>query len=263
MKRALFLLLLLALAASCARKQPPLLRYAFSTEGVQRYRTMFNMSTSSGSGTAILIEETHRAREISLDGKAQMEVRFDTAWAQLTVPHSAGAAFLVRTLQGRVLDFSVSSRGEIASLGDSSTLGDQARETMAQTFSQIFPLLPDGPVRPGDSWTSERDVPMPWTEATEHVVNQYTLKGFERRKGKECARVGIQTTSQLLGAVTGQEGRVLLGSMTGKGEYLFSLQEGRLLELTMKNATEVSSRNSTQGENKTTSEQVVKVQALE
>jgi hypothetical protein len=265
--KALFPVLFLALLAlGCApKKEARLLRYAFSTEGVQRYRTTFEMSSSSGSGTNILLEVSNRVQDISLDGNARMEVRFDTAEVHLSDPQSVAAAFLARSLQGKVLDFRVSSRGEIGSIEDSSAQGSPAGVTLAQTFSQIFPPLPEPAVRPGDSWTSERTVPVAsgQMEATNHVLTRYTLKGLEVKAGKECARVQMKTTSRLQSASQDAGGKKLLGTMTGEGEYLFALAEGRMLSLTMKSKTEVRVQNEAGEASKTTSEQTVKVEAVQ
>ena len=161
------------------------------------------------------------------------------------------------------MDFNVSSKGEFTASGDTSE-GGLVGETLALTFSQIVPPLPEGPVRLGDSWSSVRNVPVfsPGMGITNRVVNQYTLKGFERKDGKDCARIGIRTTAKLIRDVP-EAGESLIGRMNGEGEYLFALKEGRMLVLRMRNTTEVTSQNLAQGAGKTTSEQAVEVQALE
>lgn len=265
MKRLLVLVLISVIPFSCAKKEARLLRYAFSTEGVQRYRTTFEMSSSNGSETKIIVEETNRALDITLDGNARMEVRFDTAEVHLTDPQSMVAAFLARSLQGKVLDFEVSSTGEIGSVEDSSAQGSPAGVNLAQTFSQVFPPLPETPVRPGDSWTAERTVPVASSqmEITNQVFTRYTLKGFETKEGKECARVQMKTTSRLQGASQKPGGSKLQGKMTGEGEYLLALKEGRLLSLRMKSSTEVASQDEDGKENKAATEQVVDVEAIQ
>lgn len=259
------LFVLFVFNSGCAKKEARLLRYAFSTEGVQRYRTTLTMSSSNGAGTQILLEETHRVQEVSPDGNAWVEVRFDTAEVHLSDPQSLAAAFLARSLQGKVLRINVSASGEVGSVDDSGAQGSPGGIDLAQTFSQVFPPLPATSIRPGDSWTAERTVPVPspQMDITNHVFAKYILKGFERREGKECAKVHVKTTATLRGATQAPGGKKLEGKMTGEGEFLFALEEGRLLSLEMRNKTEITSQNEEGNAKETATDQVVKVEALQ
>jgi hypothetical protein len=259
------LLVLFVFNSGCAKMEARLLRYAFSTEGVQRYRTTLTMSSSNGAGTKILLEETHRVQEVSPDGNAWVEVRFDTAEVHLSDPQSLAAAFLARSLQGKVLRIKVSASGEVGSVDDSGAQGSPGGIDLAQTFSQVFPPLPATSIRPGDSWTAERTVPVPSPrmDITNHVLAKYILKGFEHREGKELARVQVKTMATLRGATQAPGGKKLEGKMTGEGEFLFALEEGRLLSLEMRNKTEITSQNEKGHAQITATDQVVKVEALQ
>ena len=250
--------------SGCAKKEARLLRYGFSTEVVQRYRTTLTMSSSHGTETQFLLEETHRVQEVTPDGNAWVEVRFDTAEVHLSDPQSLAAAFLARSLQGKVLRIKVSASGEVGSVDDSGAQGSPGGIDLAQTFSQVFPPLPATSIRPGDSWTAERTVPVPSPRMniTNHVLAKYTLKGFEHREGKECAKVRVKTTAILQGVTSIPGGKKLEGKMTGEGEFLFALEEGRLLSLEMRNQTEITSQNEEGTAQKTSTDQVVKVEAL-
>jgi len=112
--KGIFPFLLLAfLAFGCAKNEPRLLRYSFSTEGTQRYRTTLTMSSPTGSLTQILIEETHRFQGLLPSGTASMEVHFDTVEVHLTNPQNLAPSILARNLQGKTVRLAVSSRGEI------------------------------------------------------------------------------------------------------------------------------------------------------
>jgi len=258
-------LILSFLALSCAKRGPRFLRYAFSTQGVQRYRSTLTMTSSSGSETQIILEESHRVQEVSPNGTARMEVRFDTAEVHFTDPQSLAAAFLAKSLQGKVLHILVSPLGEVQSRDEAGQNPGMGGINLNQTFSQVFPTLPQSPPRPGDSWNTERTVPVPSPEMeiTNHVLTQYTFQRIESRAGKECARIFIRTTAELLGkSRDAQSQETLQGRMTGEGVFYFALREGRLQLLEMKNKTEVSTQNAQGKTSKGTTEQVVKVEAL-
>jgi hypothetical protein len=259
------LFVLFVFNSGCAKKEARLLRYAFSTEEVQRYRTTLTMSSSNGAGTQILLEETHRVQEVSPDGNAWVEVRFDTAEVHLSDPQSVAAAFLARSLQGKVLRIKVSARGEVGSVDDSGAQGSLAGIDLTQTFSQVLPPLPATSIRPGDSWTADRTVPVPSSQMdiVNRVATKYTLVGFEKQAGKDMARVKVETRAELSGKSkeSGAQGK-LRGKMTGEGFIVFSLDEGRLISLEMRHKTEVTSQNEEGKAQKTATDQVVKVEAL-
>jgi hypothetical protein len=260
------LILLVALGFGCAKKEARLLRYAFSTERGQRYRTTLTMSSSNGAMTQILLEETHHVQEVSLDGNAWVEVRFDTAEVHLSDPQSLAAAFLARSLQGKVLRIKVSARGEVGSVDNSGAQGSVAGIDLAQTFSQVFPPLPEGPIRPGDSWTADRTGPVPSVQMdiVNRVATKYTLLGYEKDAGKDIAKVKVNTRAELFGKSkeSGAQGK-LRGKMTGEGFIVFSLDEGRLISLEMRNKTEVTSQDEEGKAQKAATNQVVKVEALQ
>ncbi len=267
MKRFLVPLSVLIFSIGCTKKETRLLRYAFSTEGVQRYRTTLTMSSSTGAGTRILLEESHKVREVSPDGNAWLEVRFDTAVVHLSDPQSLAASFLARSLQGKALRLRVSPRGEVRGFDEPGSQGSQEPGgiNFDQAFSQVFPTLPETRIGAGHSWTVERTVPVPSPrmEITNHVVTRYTLQRFEREAGKECAKVRVKTSAKLLGKpLAPGGGATLQGKMTGEGGFVFVLEEGRLLSLAMKNKTEVATQNEEGKTTETTTEQEVRVEAL-
>ncbi len=114
------------------------------------------------------------------------------------------------------IEMQIASDGRILSAGGMSFAG--AGQTGGASFpglGQMTPLLPDGPVEPGDSWTKDFSQEVPFGEGTIEFTSTSTLERYEDVNGVNAAVITTEFTvpmdftvdfGELLGAMAGAEG---------------------------------------------------------
>lgn len=115
-------------------------------------------------------------------------------------------------------------------------LGEDAlRSSLEQSFSR----LPDQPVKPGDTWTSQQSV---GAEAVGRIIgtSTFTLKGVEGTGDAAIARLAVDLALKQESTPTaGASMVVTLGESKGTGEVLFDIAKGRIQRNSM--ATDMTS----------------------
>ena len=100
---------------------------------------------------------------------------------------------------------------------------DALRTSLEQSFSR----LPEGPVKPGDTWTSQQSL---GADAIGKITgtSTFTLKAIEGTGDAAVARIGVTLTlKQDVPPGTGSMS-MKLGNAKGEGELLFHISKGRV-----------------------------------
>jgi uncharacterized protein DUF6263 len=105
---------------------------------------------------------------------------------------------------------------------------------MKGAFGQNLAMLPEKPVKPGDTWTSEITMPNPFGNM--NFATTFTLKGVESTGGRDLARI---TTSSAIKATPGDKPPAFPMPVTiaftdgkGDGEMVFDRKLGRTQQAT-------------------------------
>lgn len=112
-----------------------------------------------------------------------------------------------------------------------SMLSDDALRT---SLEQSFSRMPDRPVKPGDTWTSEQTLGV---DVIGRITgtSTFTLKAIEGTGDAAMARVGVALAiRQESTPGTGASMTVKLGESKGEGELLFNIAKGRVERNTMR-----------------------------
>jgi len=143
--------------------------------------------------------------------------RTDSVFADTSLRESPAPEF-VRYIKpnGKTIDLEL--------LSDTS----QAEETwLKQYHEQTYPVFPDEEVAPGYSWTQSTRVLLP--EGPTNVATTYTITGFERVSGYDCAVIGYDGHSLIPLAPQKWEKSELLSGIEDirfKGHLNFAYREG-------------------------------------
>lgn len=127
------------------------------------------------------------------------------------------------------IDMQIAPDGRVLTAGGLSFAGfDQTGGAGFPGMGQMTPLLPDGPVEPGDSWTEEFSQDVPFGEGTIEYTATNTLERYEDVNGVEAAVVTSSYTvpvdfridfGKLLESMGGAEG---ITGATGMAEASIS-----------------------------------------
>jgi Family of unknown function (DUF6263) len=113
-----------------------------------------------------------------------------------------------------------------------SSLSDDA---LKATLEQSFTKLPEGPVKPGDTWKGQMNIGNEMIGKIAGAVD-FTLKAIEGAADAAVARIGVaMTLKQESAPPSGPGGMVMkLHDARGEGEMLFDVARGRIRKSTMK-----------------------------
>jgi hypothetical protein len=107
------------------------------------------------------IDERAALRVLSVDRKG-------TAGIQLTIERAAASVNgrRLRVPPGKTLQLRIARDGRILSTGGQQVAAPGASNGGIPSIDQFMPLLPPGPVRPGDSWAKNFSLPFPFGGGT-------------------------------------------------------------------------------------------------
>ena len=137
---------------------------------------------------------------------------------------------------GKGFDMTLSKQGVEGGLPDPDALtymmGEEGPKSVIPGFGVMFPDLPDGPVRVGDTWPARLEMTEGDGESSVVIaidaVN--TLEGLDTIDGFECARITTVLTGTISGGGTQQGAAWSMDSvMDGTGTWDFVYQEGILV----------------------------------
>jgi hypothetical protein len=104
---------------------------------------------------------------------------------------------------------------------------------MKNVFASIYPRLPQERVRVGESWKRQEKTALGNENVKSEmtVEYEYTLKGFEKKKGYECALIESRASISI-NSEKNEFGLTYSGSGTVNGVTHFAYKDGVLLEST-------------------------------
>ncbi len=235
--------LALAVAAGCTKQEAgKVLSFKFKSGETLKYHTTMDMkSTMMGQSFPMKmdLEQTHTVREILPTGSARIEQRFDKVGMTSEGPMGTLLGTVAKQMEGQSFQIVTSPAGKVESVSGLNELGGMSQSGMDvdQMASQFYSPLPENPVKPGDSWSQDRTIPIASGGAnlSNHITTKYTLLGYEQKNGATCAKIQTSGTFEITGTAGPQ------GSMNGKGivDGLWYLdpEAGRMVEVSAKSST--------------------------
>lgn len=139
-------------------------------------------------------------------------------------------------LVGKGFDMTLTKLGVEGGLPDHDTLmyamGTEGAKSVIPGFGVIFPDLPDGPIKVGDTWPARLEMTEESSDGsvaiTIDAVN--TLEGLDTIDGFECARITAVLTGTIIGGGTQQGVPWTMETVTdGTGTWYFAYDEGILV----------------------------------
>jgi len=200
---------------------------------------------------------TMETKKIEEDDSAWVDVRYDTfdvsqALDGKELPKDEGATPFKKMI-GKTLSMHFQKDGKMLEMTQSDAMPNASFQ---EVFGQMEGIFPDHPVRLGESWTKELQLPIEGASQRVAVTFQNTLDSFEKIGTRDCAKIKSVLTFLLpegTVAPEGTEGKSLGISvkMEGQGnmEQYFDVTEGIVVK--------------TEGTTTTTSTQSITVPATE
>ena len=168
----------------------------------------------------------------------ELGVKLDKVEVFITTPQGRMAPDTTPVI-GKSFDMVLSPRGEEVELKGTEDLVYEVApgksRNVSAFFQNIFPDLPEGAIRVGDSWTSS-DIVEDKSKDGEVIMtfnNNHTLDGYETIDGYECARIKNTFTGKLSGkAKEGPMDLDINGIIEGSETWYFAYREGVLVKST-------------------------------
>jgi hypothetical protein len=133
---------------------------------------------------------TWEVASVDADGVATVDVAVEEMTGTLNgmaIPDAASSTGPV--------EMQIAPDGRILSAGGMSFAGfDQTGGASFPGMGQMTPLLPDGPVQPGDTWTKDFSQDVPFGEGTIEFTSTSTLERYEDVDGVNAAVVTTEFT---------------------------------------------------------------------
>jgi len=252
----------------CAKQEAgKILAFKFKPGEVTRYRTTMDMKTGMMGQTMAVkmdLEQSNTVQEVLPSGSARVEQRLDKVSMTSESPMGAMLATVAKQLEGKSFQIVTSPSGKVESVSGLSGLGEmpQGGMDMDQMASNFYAPFPEKPVKPGDSWTQEKTIPVSSGGAnlSNHLIMKYFLLGYEPTGGVPCAKIKTSGTFEITGNAGPQ------GTMNGKGTVegfsYFDPSAGRMIEVTAKSNSTMTMAPSKGMQMTMTMEQDIKVELL-
>lgn len=122
---------------------------------------------------------TFRVVSVDKDGIAEVEMKIESA--------SIAVNGRATPVPGFTVDLRVAPDGRILTGGQLSLAPGASSGAAFPGLDQFFPLLPDGPVKPGDTWTKSFDQQFPFGEGRLRYQTSNELLRYEDTKGVRAA----------------------------------------------------------------------------
>lgn len=165
-------------------------------------------------------------------------VTIDTI-GQTTNTPMGGSGGSVQGVKGKSCTITIAPTGKPVDLSEAAgltySMEGSGENNLTQTLGDFFPLLPQNPVKPGDTWNLTDSVltksPAMTMKTIDISVNK--LEGFETVNGIECAKISAQHSGTMTMSVQNQGMNIFIkGPYTGTSECLFAIKEGYFVRYT-------------------------------
>jgi len=179
---------------------------------------------------------------LSADEEAGIKIEYEFADRKSESETPQGASSVdFSELIGKKVKFLLSGIGEASGFEGFDELPEITHESgqtigkdrFINSIKNLFPKLPEKPVKIGESWTrtQEDDVPMPDGGALKSKTDfTYTLLEEVKKDGLDCLKIGISFTQTVSGEFE-QMGMPIVMEMKGKGDDVmyFAHKKGMLV----------------------------------
>lgn len=171
-------------------------------------------------------------------------VTIDTI-GQTTNTPMGGSGGSVQGIKGKSCSIVIAPNGKPVDLSEAAgltySIEGSGETNLAQTLGDFFPLLPQNPVKTGDTWNLTDSVLTKSAAMTMKTIDFSVnkLEGFESVNGIECAKISAQHSGTMTMTVQNQGMDIFMkGPYTGTSECLFAIREGYFVRFT--NATKLT-----------------------
>jgi hypothetical protein len=165
-----------------------------------------------------------------------LEIMVDSMAQNIESPQGT-AGGPVSELKSKVFNMIISPSGKIIDLSGAAkivyTVEGSGESNLEQGFFNFFPVLPNSPVKAGDTWVSNDTI----QSKTEHmtlwvpVQSEYKFEGIEKVEGIDCAKITatLSGTRKMTTQSQGMEIHIS-GPFTGTKTLLFAVNEGYFIK---------------------------------
>ncbi len=175
-----------------------------------------------------------------LNDKLTLEVMIDSMAQEIDSPQGT-AGGNIEDVKDKTFKVVIAPDGRMIDLSEAATIPivvPGSGETDAlNTFSNFFPVLPDKPVKVGDTWVTHDTSDIKGTSMTRWAPTEanWKFEGYEDYNGIQCAKITatisgtmkITNESQGMNISTG-------GTFTGERTLLFAVKKGYFVKETVK-----------------------------
>jgi len=168
----------------------------------------------------------------------KLEIKVDSMYNAVESPQG-NMGGQIAELKGKAFNMLLTPGGKAADLTEAAGIvynAGSGETNIAQEFRSFFPSMPEGTVKPGDTWTVNDTVNTKSPNDSLFMPQKaiYKFEGLESVDGVECARI----TAELSGdrKMTTQSGGMeihIKGPFTGTLEILFAMKDGYLVKETI------------------------------
>ncbi len=139
----------------------------------------------------------------------------------------------VKDIEGKSFNMVISPAGKVVDISEAEkiqySVQDQGNTNLSQSFRNIFPVLPEKSLNPGETWTSNDTIYGYSSVASniQELENTYKYEGVEKVNGIECAKItssvkgNAGTKAQSMGMDVSYG-----GPLQGQATFYFAIKEG-------------------------------------
>jgi hypothetical protein len=143
----------------------------------------------------------------------------------------------IKEVEGKSFTMLISPLGKVVDVSEASgikySVEGQGNADLSQSFSKIFPDLPEKAVKPGDTWTRDDTISTKTeTSSTKQIiqsVNKY--EGIEKIDDIECAKISAAITGTMQTNMQNSGMDIFMsGPLQGTITYYFAVKEGYIVK---------------------------------
>ncbi len=161
-----------------------------------------------------------------------LRIRIDSMYQNVDTPQGIFGGILPE-VAGKEFSMMMTSAGKVTDLTEAAailiSIQGSGESDASETFTDLFPLLPSVPVKPGDTWNIIDTVNIKGKSNTRWTtVNaECKFEGIENLNGVKCAKITSAVTG-LMKITTDSQGMLIVtnGDYTATKVLLFAIKDG-------------------------------------
>lgn len=226
MKRLALLAFFVVAACGSIGAQAQTISLAYKAGDVSKYSFHVVLKyTVAASGMSIPLnmdmsaKETATVKSVDSDGSADLSVVISDMSMKMTMN---GTTNTTTTNTPQTIDMKIAKDGRVISV-NGNAFGNNALPGVSGTQGGVISaILPDHPVKPGDTWTKNYEVPNPMGTGSIHATSDNTYLRDDTVNGAKAAVVESKTSTNLtmnldLGSMLGGSGTASPSASTAGG----------------------------------------------